>query len=113
MRIVDLHRATASAPSSGMGIEPKSDDVGLVARILGPGGASVMSTFSVMGSVGTPFDKEPILFNGASIMSLAGTGKAQWSGKVEGNRYSNISIDLLSMGSSTMSFDARATDGEV
>ena len=77
MRIVDLHRNTTSAPSSGQGIEPKSDIVGLTAKISGTTGETVEATFSVMGSVGDIFDREPILFGGASIISLSGMTSEQ------------------------------------
>ena len=113
MRIVDLHTNTTSAPSSGMGIDPKSDIVGLTAKINGTTGETVEATFSVMGSVGGTFDPEPILFGGASIISLAGTTSAQWSENVDKNRYAGIGIDLLTMGASTISFQARATDGDL
>lgn len=113
MRIVDLHRNTTSAPSSGQGIEPKSDIVGLTAKISGASGDAVDATFSVMGSVGDIFDREPIMFGGASIISLSGTTSAQWSENVDRNRYAGIGIDLLTMGASTISFNARATDGDL
>ena len=113
MRIVDLHRNTTSAPSAGQGIDPKSGLVGLTAKINGPTGETVEATFSVMGSVGDIFDREPILFGGASIISLAGTTSAQWSENVDKNRYAGIGIDLLTMGASTISFNARATDGDL
>ena len=113
MRIVDLHRNTTSAPSAGQVIEPKSGLVGLTAKINGSAGAAVDATFSVIGSVGGTFDPEPILFGGASIISLSGTTSAQWSANVDKNRYAGIGIDLLSMGASTISFNARATDGDL
>jgi hypothetical protein len=112
MRIVDLHRNTTSAPSLGQGIDPKSDIVGLTAKISGASGDAVDATFSVMGSMGGVFDREPILFGGASIISLSGTTSAQWSEIVEKNRYVGIGIDLLTMGASTISFNARATDSD-
>ena len=115
MRTVDLHRNTTSAPSAGQGIDPKSDIVGLTTKISGPTGEKVEATFSVMGSVGDIFDREPIPFGvgGATIISLAGTTSAQWSANVKENRYAGIGIDLLTMGASTISFNARATDGDL
>lgn len=115
MRLVNLHQTTATAPvtttTSGQGIEPRTSLVGLSARVFGAEGTPVAATFSAMGSV-PGFAPEPILFGGASIISLAGTTSDQWQGTVENCLYKSVNIDLHSL-SSVTSFQADATEPEV
>lgn len=112
MRIVRLHNEGSTTLGSGESkIDPRTSLVGLIAKVGGSAGASVSSTFSVMGEV-NGFAPEPIMFGGASIISLSGTTSAQWSGQVDNCGYSTIGINLLSLGS-VSSFTAAATEAEV
>ena len=111
MRIVPLHKPGTPVVGTGDGgIDPRTSLVGLIAKVSDPGGGAVSATFSILGSVGT-FTPEPITFGGASIISLAGTGSAQWTGRVENQSYEGIALDLLTV--SAISFQASASEAEV
>lgn len=115
MRIVDLHTNTRAAGVGVSTIEPRTNTVGIIAQVVADNpAATATATFSVKGYV-KGFENAPetiTLSGGTPIMSLSGTGKATVSGQVDGQTYSNIYVDMLSIGSSLMSFRSSAVEAD-
>lgn len=110
-----LHSETRTAPSQGRGFEPKTSLTGLAVRLFGDTpSTAVSSTFSVYGQLKEgegqrPFAPTPIPFGGASIISLSGTGTAQWEDRIHDSLYSLINVSLISLATLT-SFQAAAVE---
>lgn len=115
MRIVPLHKGSREIGAGDGTIEPKTNTVGIIAQVTADNPAeTATASFQVKGRVkGYESDPEVItLSGGASILSLSGTGKATASGQVTGQTYSDIFVDLLSIGSTLMSFRSHAIEAD-
>jgi len=112
MRAFPFHRAS-NAPNNGEAMQPLSNLVGVKVSLDGPAGEPVSAAFSVMGGVtGHPRPDAIEFGGGSSIISLAGTSFADWGENVVNQNYTDIWVELISIGSSLMSFSSTGIEAE-
>lgn len=111
MRAFPFHRAS-NAPNNGEAMQPLSNLVGIKVSLDGPAGEPVSAEFSVMGGVTGHPRPNAIEFGGSSIISLAGTSFADWGENVVNQNYTDLWVDLISIGSSLMSFSSTGIEAE-